>query len=172
MALSDSVKMMGIWLTTFLLAWLQVKKKYLAGKNMQWEWSYTMCWQQNGPREAELAAFPQPLILTLVQEFTAHEFPFVPIPWGVMMWVRPLLWCGLKITLPKAAPPLKPADCVFAPQDTQLLWHSLVQGQRQKTVSGATFSGSKVGLARHRIPAMQIQPSPCCRVLQIHITLK
>lgn len=47
-------------------------------------------------QEAEVAAFPQPLILTLVQEFTAHEFPFMPIPRGghdvshtiVMIWVK------------------------------------------------------------------------------------
>lgn len=60
MALYDSVQMMGIWVTTFLLAWLQVQKKYLAGKNMQWEWSYTMCWQQNCPEKLTSLPFPSP----------------------------------------------------------------------------------------------------------------
>lgn len=60
MALYDSVKMMGIWVTTFLLAWIQVKKKYLAGKNMQWEWSYTMCWQQNCPKKLNSQSSPSP----------------------------------------------------------------------------------------------------------------
>lgn len=33
-------------------------------------------------QEAELAAFPQPLILTLVQEFTAHELLSCQFPGG------------------------------------------------------------------------------------------
>lgn len=33
-------------------------------------------------QEAELSAFPQPLILTVVQEFTAHEIPF----WANSLW--------------------------------------------------------------------------------------
>lgn len=173
MALYDSVKMMGIWVTTFLLAWIQVKKKYLAGKNMQWEWSYTMCWQQTVPRSWTHSLPPAPHSHPCAGVH-CNEFPFMPIPWGVMMWVRPLLWSGLKITLPKPTQPPRPADCVFALRDTQFLWHSVVHGQRQKTVSGAAFSGSKVSkwLARHRIQAMQIQPFPCCRVLEIHTTPK
>lgn len=174
MALNDSVQMMGIWATPFLLAWLQVKKKYLAGENMQWEWSYTMCWQQNCPKMLNLQPFPSPSFSPLCRSSLHMSFLSCQFPGGTMMWVRPLLWSGLKITLPKPAPPLKPADCVFAPWDTQFLCHSLVPGERQKTVSGAIFSGSKVSVwrARHRIRAMQTQPFPCCRVLQIHITPK
>lgn len=132
MALYDSVKMMGIWVTTFLLAWLQVKK------NSGWEEHAVRVKLHNVlaaklSQEAELTAFPQPLILTLVQEFTAQEFPFMPIPWGVVMiWVRPLLWSGLKIALPNPTPPPKPADCVFAPRDSWFLWHSAVHGQSRK----------------------------------------
>lgn len=174
MALYNSFKTMGIWVITFLLAWLQVKKKIPGWEEHAVRVKLHNVLAAKLSQEAELAAFPQPLILTFVQEFTAHEFPFMPIPQGVMVWVRPLLWSGLKITLPKPTPSLRPADCVFAPWDTGLLWHSVVQRQRQKTVSGATFSGSKasVWLARHRIQAMQIQPFPCCRVLEIHITPK
>lgn len=79
-----------------------------------------MCWQQNCPQEAELAAFPQPLILTLVQEFTAHELPFVPIPWGGHDVSQTIVMIWVKNNPSKPSPPPKPADCVFAPQDTQL----------------------------------------------------
>lgn len=75
MSLYDSVKMMGIWVTTFLLACLQVKK--IPG----WEEHAVRVKLHNVlaaklSQEAELSAFPQPLILTLVQEFTAHQLPF------------------------------------------------------------------------------------------------
>lgn len=129
---------------------------------MQWEWSYTMCWQQNCPKMLNLQPFPSPSFSPLCRSSLHMSFLSCQFPGGTVMWVTPLLWSGLKITLPKPAPPLKPADCVFAPGDTQFLWHSLVPGERQKTVSGAIFSGSKgsVWLARHRIQAMQIQPFP------------
>lgn len=178
-------QLVGWWPCTILLRWWEfesplsswhgyrLKKNTWLGRTCS-ESEVTQCaGSKTVPRSWTRSLPPAPLSHPCAGVH-CNEFPFMSIPWGVMMWVRPLLWSGLKITLPKPTPPPRPADCVFAPRDTQFLWHSVVHGQRQETVSGAAFSGSKVSvwLARHRIQAMQIQPFPCCRVLEIHTTPK
>lgn len=111
--LCDSVQMMGIWVT--LSSWHAYRlKKYLAGKNMQWEWSHTMCWQQNCPEKLNALPFPSPSVSPLCRSSRHTSFLFVPAPCGAMTQIRPLLGSTLKITLPEATPLLEPTDCVFA----------------------------------------------------------
>lgn len=76
MSLYDSDKIMGIWVTTFLLACLQATKKYLAWKEHAARVRLHNVLAATLSQEADLSAFSQPLILTLVQEFTAHELSF------------------------------------------------------------------------------------------------
>lgn len=76
MSLYGSVKMMGIWVTAFLLACLQVKKKYLAWEKHTVRVKLHNVLAAKLSQEAELSAFPQPLVLTLGQEFAAHELHF------------------------------------------------------------------------------------------------
>lgn len=112
-ALCDSLQTIGMWVT--LSSWHAYRlKKYLAGKNTQWEWSHTMCWQQNCPKKLNALLFPSPLFSPLCRSSLHTSFLFVPAPCGAMTQVRPLLGPTLKITLPEATPLLEPADCVFA----------------------------------------------------------
>lgn len=76
MSLYDSDKIMGIWVTAFLLACLQATEKYLAWKEQAARVRLHNVLAATLSQEADLSAFSQPLILTLVQEFTALELPF------------------------------------------------------------------------------------------------
>lgn len=105
-------QLLGWWPCRILLRWWEfesplsswhgyrLKKNTWLGRTCS-ESEVTQCaGSKIVPKKLNLQPFPSPSFSPLCRSSLHMSFLSCQFPGGVMMWVRPLLWSGLKITLP------------------------------------------------------------------------